>query len=65
MKFTRDVDAGELHKWTRKVKIFRFARGHAFHARLWTRTEFAGVAECNGRETEEEREETGREYESG
>jgi len=40
-------------------KKTRFSRGH------WTRIEFAGAAECNGRETEEEREETGREYESG
>lgn len=36
-------------------KRTRFSRG------LRTRTE---SAECNGRETEEEREETGREYES-
>ena len=65
MKFTRDVDAGETSQMDAEGKNFSGRKRTRFSRELWTRTEFAGAAECNGKETEEEREESGREYESG
>jgi len=65
VKFIRGVDAGELSQMEmRKRKIFRVARVDRLFA-LRRRKKFAGAAECNGRKTGEEGEETEREYESG
>jgi len=66
VKFTRGVNTGELSQMDAEEKNFSGPQADELFARASEKKkELAGTTECSGRKAEEEREETGREYESG
>jgi len=66
VKFTRGVNTGELLQMDAEEKNFSGPQADELFARASEKEkELAGATECSGRKVEEEREETGREYESG